>query len=486
MLVYVTAAGAVLALAFWLPDLADWERTDWFAAAALAGVIVLVQQVQIPLRHRTETENFSMVDAVWAASLLLVRPSVLVAAVAVGVSVGQAARGWHPHKTAFNVSQDVIAISLALVVYGSLAGPAAEEPRAWAAATAGMLAYFVVNVTAVPLAIAITERTSFREILFSVAGLNLLQAAGNVALGILVAVVALRVPAALPLLAVPLFLSWFAYTGWLRSMGVRQRMDEMARAADEIATGEDFDRRLPDVDAPDELSLLSRTLNRMLERIEGSLRREHRFLNEVSHELRTPLTICYGHLEVLDTAPSTEEVAELREVMLSELARMGRLVEDMTTLARAENPGFVRPEPISLEEFLADIAARATPLLNGGLRLDPPPSGTLVQADPQRLTQALLNLLQNAALHGGADGDVLLRVSRETDAWRFEVADNGPGLTAEQAGKVFEPFARGRTAAAGSGLGLAIVRGIAEAHGGTAGVESRPGHGATFWIRVPQ
>jgi len=184
--------------------------------------------------------------------------------------------------------------------------------------------------------------------------------------------------------------------------------------------------------------------------------------------------------------PSRDEVAETREVLLSELDRMSRLVEDMTTLARAENPGFVRLEEVEVDRFLAEVTSSAKVLLNGRLRIERSTSDELlVRADPQRLTQALLNLLQNAALHGPAAGAVVLGLDREEDAWRFEVRDDGADLSDEERRRVFEPFARGRTAAPGSGLGLAIVRGIAEAHGGSAGVDSRPSGGATFWIRVP-
>jgi len=311
--------------------------------------------------------------------------------------------------------------------------------------------------------------------------------AGNVALGTLTAIVWEIDPLGLPLLVAPLGVAFVAYRGWLWSMRERERMAEMARVADEIAAGRDLDRRLPEQEPGEATGVLARTLNSMLDRVERALLRERRFLSEVSHELRTPITICRGHVEVLEPAPTLEDVAEAREVLLSELDRMSRLVEDMSTLARAENPGFVRLEDVDVDRFLADLRSSAQMLLNGRLAVERTSSHVdqVVSADPQRLTQALLNLLQNAALHAPAAGKVVLGVDREQDAWRFEVRDGGAGLTAEERRRVFEPFSRGSTAAPGSGLGLAIVRGIAEAHGGSAGVESDPGRGATFWIRVP-
>jgi signal transduction histidine kinase len=107
-----------------------------------------------------------------------------------------------------------------------------------------------------------------------------------------------------------------------------------------------------------------------------------------------------------------------------------------------------------------------------------------MRADPQRLTQALINLLQNAAVHGRGDRPVELRVAEGAGVWRFEVADRGGGVPSGEEERLFRPFDRA-SRAPGSGLGLAIVRGIAEAHGGRAGVDNRPGEGATFWITVP-
>ena len=122
-------------------------------------------------------------------------------------------------------------------------------------------------------------------------------------------------------------------------------------------------------------------------------------------------------------------------------------------------------------------------LLGRRLRVRRPLGGALVKADPQRLTQAVLNLLKNAADH--TTGAVDLRVAPEPGWWRIEVDDRGPGVPPDDAVTIFEPFRSG-VRSDGTGLGLAIVRGIAEAHGGSAGLDNRPGGGARFWIRLPQ
>jgi PAS domain S-box-containing protein len=210
------------------------------------------------------------------------------------------------------------------------------------------------------------------------------------------------------------------------------------------------------------------------------------FLRAASHELRTPITISRGHLEVLGDEPDPDDVRSAIRVVIGELGRMGRIVDDITTLVRMEDPSFLRMKDVALGQFVADVAAKAGALLGGRLRLEATPAGASARADPQRLTQALLNLLQNAAVHTNGTTPVRLRVIQQPEAWRFEVADGGGGLPPGEEERVFQPFQRATSTAPGSGLGLAIVRGIAEAHGGSAGADNYPGKGVTFWVLLPR
>jgi signal transduction histidine kinase len=209
------------------------------------------------------------------------------------------------------------------------------------------------------------------------------------------------------------------------------------------------------------------------------------FMTMISHELRTPVTICRGHLDVLGAEPSHGEVRETVAVVVDELARMGRIIDDINTLVRAEDPGFLRREPVPLDRFIREVAAKAAPLMNGRLRVVDPLAAPPIQADPQRLTQALLNLLQNAAVHTNHDSRIDLRVESLSGGWRFEVEDRGGGVPTELEPILFEPFTRADPKADGMGLGLAIVRTIAEAHGGSVGVINEQGVGATFWLNIP-
>jgi signal transduction histidine kinase len=165
---------------------------------------------------------------------------------------------------------------------------------------------------------------------------------------------------------------------------------------------------------------------------------------------------------------------------------MGRLAEDLTALARAGDGMPLKLVSLPLDGFLDGIAAMAGPVVGGRLTVAAGPAGATLRADPQRLTQALLNLLQNAAGHARGGGPVRLLVRAEPAGWRFEVADEGGGLAPGEEASVFEPFRTGSRSTGRTGLGLAIVRGIARAHGGQCGVVNRPGRGATFWIRIPR
>ncbi len=154
----------------------------------------------------------------------------------------------------------------------------------------------------------------------------------------------------------------------------------------------------------------------------------------------------------------------------AEIARIARLVDDLLLLAKAEQAEFLRPEPIDLEPYVHELWDGVTLLAPRRFELGPVPAGTLV-ADPDRLAQALRNLLANAIAHTAPEhGLVRLEVRAGADRLRFLISDDGPGIPAAERERVFERFhrtdaARDR-ASGGTGLGLAIVRAIADAHGG--------------------
>jgi signal transduction histidine kinase len=480
----VLATGVAIA-GFQLTAISEWSWRDWAAFLVVGAAAAAAQRFLISLPYRGETQSFSVIDGLWAAGLLLLEPSVLILAAACGVVVGQLLRKVRPHKVAFNAGAELIALGLAVAIYAQLAA-GATAPSTWLFAFAAMLVYLLVNAAIVSLAISIAVGERYLPVLLEPLPQDLFQSAAKVSLGILFAVVWAADPIAVSLLTVPVLLAQFAYRGWLQSARERERMHAMARAADEISEQGDLDKRIDGGAGDDAVGTLAATLNRMLDRLERSFQHERRFISEASHELRTPLTICRGYLEVLGPHPAPERIAPTTSVVLDELDLMSRLIDDLATLARSDDREFVQREPVELERFRQEVVRRVTPLLDGSLESPPAPAGAHVEADPDRLTQAVVNLLQNAAVHTAPGTPVELRIVERNGSWRFEVEDRGEGLPSGKEETVFEPFARAGARATGSGLGLAIVRKIAEAHGGGAGVENRPGEGATFWLEVPR
>lgn len=477
--------GGLAVVAMGLNSVDGWGSDQLLAFVSMALATAVAEQFQIPLVHRRETQNFAVTDAVWTAGLLLAPTGVLPLGVAAGVVAGEALKRWSPRKVAFNAGQFVLGVSTAQLIYAGLGRDDPTRPAAWAAAVLAMAAFFVINTFAMGLVIALHEGKPISAVLSKPLGLDLLHWVGNVTLGILGAVVWQAEPLDILLLIVPVAMLYTAYRGWFRSMRQRDAMREMARAAEAISEQGDLAKRVPQAEVSDDAGVLAATLNRMLNRLDAAFRGERRFISEASHELRTPITICRGHLETLGPDPTAEEIREAVQVVVAELERMARIVDDLTMLARAGDLRTLRRERVAIEPLLADVGVAALPLLNGCLEIAPVPPGAAAHVDRQRLTQALLNLLQNAALHGQNGGRVLLRAVPLTEVWRFEVVDEGLGVSEREVESIFQPFSRGKTPAPGSGLGLAIVKSIVEAHGGAVGVDSRPGAGTTFWIEVP-
>jgi two-component system OmpR family sensor kinase len=192
-----------------------------------------------------------------------------------------------------------------------------------------------------------------------------------------------------------------------------------------------------------------------------------------------------GHLELLGDDPD-ERLATVA-LVTDELDRMSRIVDDLLLLAKLEHPDFLRLETVEVEPFTHELLAKARTLGQGHWQLATVATGT-VQADPQRLTQAVMNLARNALEHGGPGTTITLGSAMDASEMRVWVADTGPGIAEDEQTKVFERFTRGgdrRRRTDGAGLGLAIVQAIAEAHGGRVTLESRPGHGSRFTIAVP-
>jgi heavy metal sensor kinase len=265
----------------------------------------------------------------------------------------------------------------------------------------------------------------------------------------------------------------------------------MSRTARRI-TAEDLAERIPARGAGDELDHLAQTLNAMLVRLEAAFVQVRRFAADAAHELRTPLTALRGELEV--GLRADRPAGEYRRVLQSALEgveRLVRLAEDLLVLSRATAGGMVRSGPVDLEALVLgglDAGARLAQGRGVTVRLGAV-APAVVRGDAVALERALLNLVDNAVRYTPSGGRVELSAG-PTDGWvEISVQDSGPGIAPADVERAFEPFVRleaGRAKEpAGTGLGLAITRSIVAAHGGTVTLESSPGAGSRFTIRLP-
>jgi signal transduction histidine kinase len=246
----------------------------------------------------------------------------------------------------------------------------------------------------------------------------------------------------------------------------------------------DLTRRI-DVQGDDEASNIARAFNEMLERLESAFATQREFLDDASHELRVPLAVVRGNVDVLELVDDPDERAEMITVITDEIDRMNRIVEDLLLLARAERPGFLSPEEVDLAELTVDIHRRAAALCDREWVLASVAHVT-ADVDPQRLTQAMMQLAQNACQHA-PDGDrIEIGSAIVGDRVRLWVQDSGPGIASADAERIFMRHVRGsdRRAGSGLGLGLSIVAAIAVAHGGAARVAPSQ-RGARVEITVP-
>jgi signal transduction histidine kinase len=269
---------------------------------------------------------------------------------------------------------------------------------------------------------------------------------------------------------------------WRLAGRVVDPVTELTRAARSISET-DLSQRIP-VRGRDEVGQLAATFNEMIDRLERAFGSQQRFIDDASHELRTPLTIVRGHLELLDTAPEARE--ETLALVLDELDRMGRIVEDLLLLAKHEQPDFLDLATVEVGALTEEMHAKVAALDAREWILETRGRGDVV-ADRQRLTQAVVQLAQNAVRFSDEGEPVAIGSFVAAGEAGFWVRDRGCGVPPEAQERIFERFGRvrSRSRSEGAGLGLAIVRAIAEAHHGRVELKSRLGEGSTFTIVVP-
>jgi two-component system, OmpR family, sensor kinase len=285
---------------------------------------------------------------------------------------------------------------------------------------------------------------------------------------------------------------WFSVRRGLRPI------DQMIGTAERIAGGE-LSERAPVPRPGSEVGHLARALNVMLDRIEEALEartaseaRTRRFAADASHELRTPLTSIRGYAELYrQGAKSPDDVARSMARIEHEAVRMGQLVEDLLLLARLDQGRPLEQEPVDLGVVALDaVAAAGAVEPDRPIRVDLGDGPAEVRGDAHRLRQVVDNLLTNIREHTPPKTPASVHVVATENSVTVVVADEGPGMTAEEAAHAFDRFwqagADASTSGRGTGLGLSIVSEIVAAHGGTIDLDTTPGKGAAFAVTLPR
>lgn len=300
--------------------------------------------------------------------------------------------------------------------------------------------------------------------------------------------------------------------GWLLTWGVLAIVHRMSRTAQTISKSQDLSQRVPEQShlGKNELTLLASTFNTMLDKLELAYQRQQRFVEDASHELRAPITTIRCNLDLLAKAPdlASAEVSDALNETRAEADRMGRLVNGLLLLARTDNE---KQETMSLDyrknsySALVDLDSlllevfRSYRSMYGYEQNISSPQGpriilnditpAQVQGDADKLKQALVALLDNALKYTPLEGQISLSLVAENGQALIRVSDTGIGIAPEDLPHIFERFYRADRARSrdrgGSGLGLAIVQSIVEDHHGSIEVESTPGKGSTFTLRLP-
>jgi signal transduction histidine kinase len=257
------------------------------------------------------------------------------------------------------------------------------------------------------------------------------------------------------------------------------RLTKAARTISET----DLSRRIP-VEGRDEVAQQAATFNEMLDRLERAFQTQRQFIDDAGHQLRTPLTIVLGNLELLPEDP--DERRETVVLLTDELERMSRIVRDLLLLAKREQADFLELGAVEIGGLTDELATKAASLAPREWHVESRGQGIAV-ADRQRVTEAVLQLAENAVKHAEGGGPLWLGSSVEDGTARIWVRDEGSGIPLAEQSAIFDRFRRAEAASRsrGSGLGLPIVKAIAEAHGGRVELESTRGRGSKFTIVIP-
>jgi len=284
-------------------------------------------------------------------------------------------------------------------------------------------------------------------------------------------------------------LSFGLVGGWvLAHLGLRP-VARLTRIAQEIVRAEDLTRRVSASRSKDEIGTLATTFNEMLDRLQAIFESQQRFLAEAAHELRTPLSSMLGNVDLL--ARFGENAVRRQETLIA-LQRTGRhvarLLDDLLLLAQAEAGWHLQLQPVAVDDIFIEAYEGVQPAVNGVQVQLQTCEPSCVLGDPDRLRQVFTNLIDNAVKYSPPDSVVSLDLWRKDGRVWVRVSNAGPGISPEALPQVFKPFFRAPAQARrpGAGLGLTIVYWIVREHRGEVIIESRPDHGTTVTLSLPE
>lgn len=291
----------------------------------------------------------------------------------------------------------------------------------------------------------------------------------------------------LALVIFPFFVLLSAIGGYLLTRGALRPVRQIARTARQISEGNDLSRRIGLGEGRDEIYTLAAEFDRMFARLERAFENEKQFTADASHELRTPVSVILSQCDYGLSHPG-EERQSLAAVE-TQAGRMAALISQLLTLSRAESRRQqLTPEPVELSGLAAAVAEQIAEQakekqITVGTDIEP---DLTLMGDQTMLMRLLINLMENAVHYGRQGGWIKLSLHRTGEVIEGCVADDGPGIPAEQQPLVWNRFwqADPSKSGEGAGLGLAMVKWIAEAHGGSVRLESAPGEGARFYFTL--
>ena len=277
----------------------------------------------------------------------------------------------------------------------------------------------------------------------------------------------------------------------LIARSVARPLQRVARAAEAVAGG-NYEQTLP-IEGPSEVREVANSFNEMARQVQASQQSQRDFVANVSHDLKTPITSIQGWSQaLLDGTAGGELVGKSAEIIHTEASRMDRMVRELLDLTHIESGTFkLNKRSVAIGDLIARVCANFAPQSEAKgvlvhFAIEGNPSAIV---DPDRLSQVLSNLLDNALTHTARDGVVRVTAEQKRESLFIRVADTGVGIDAAQLARIFERFYQADRARShdrrGNGLGLSIAKEIVEAHGGVISAESSPGSGATFTIQLP-